>query len=80
MISRRAFLLCLLPSPAWARSAKAKREVRKQYPCPSTGQTKGPCPGYVVDHIQPLKRGGSDAPHNMQWQSREAAKEKDRWE
>ena len=27
-----------------------------------------------------LKRGGADAPHNMQWQTREAAKAKDRWE
>ena len=29
----------------------------------------GACPGFVVDHIQPLKRGGMDAPENMQWQS-----------
>ena len=26
-------------------------------------------PGYVVDHIIPLKRGGADAPWNMQWQT-----------
>jgi hypothetical protein len=34
----------------------------------------------VIDHIKPLKRGGADAPYNMQWQTREAAKAKDRWE
>jgi hypothetical protein len=37
-------------------------------------------PGYVVDHIIPLKRGGPDTPSNMQWQTIEEAKAKDRWE
>jgi 5-methylcytosine-specific restriction endonuclease McrA len=31
------------------------------------GKTAGACPGYVVDHIVPLKRGGADSPENMQW-------------
>jgi len=67
-------------------SAKIKRSTAARYqfikvnPCPSTGQIKGACPGYVVDHIVPLKRGGADHPDNMQWQTREQAKEKDRWE
>jgi hypothetical protein len=26
-------------------------------------------PGYVVDHIVALKRGGADHPGNMQWQT-----------
>ena len=62
------------------RSGPAKRRFKRQHPCPSTGRSTGPCPGYVIDHIKPLKRGGADAPHNMQWQTRGAAKAKDRWE
>jgi hypothetical protein len=63
-----------------SRSEYAKREFRNSHACPSTGKTSGACPGYVIDHISPLKRGGADAPYNMQWQTIEAAKEKDRWE
>ena len=63
-----------------ARSAKAKDDFKKQHPCPATGKSSGACPGYVIDHVKPLKRGGADAPSNMQWQTKEAAKEKDRWE
>jgi len=37
-------------------------------------------PGYVIDHIKPLKKGGCDCPSNMQWQTKAAAKAKDRWE
>ena len=37
-------------------------------------------PGYVVDHIVPLCAGGADAPSNMQWQTVEDAKVKDRQE
>jgi hypothetical protein len=36
--------------------------------------------GYVIDHVVPLKRGGLDAPDNMQWQSREESKVKDKLE
>jgi hypothetical protein len=63
-----------------ARSADAKHDFRKSHPCPSTGKTSGKCPGYVVDHVTPLKRGGADAPSNMQWQSAQDAKRKDAWE
>jgi hypothetical protein len=34
----------------------------------------------VVDHIIPLERGGSDAPDNMQWETKAEAKAKDKVE
>jgi hypothetical protein len=63
-----------------ARSATAKRDFQKAHPCPSTDWTTGACAGYVIDHVTPLKRGGADAPSNMQWQTTAAAKSKDRVE
>src|SRR2546427_1776944 len=62
------------------RSETAKRDFEHHHPCPSTGKTSGACPRYVVDHVVPLKRGGADAPTNRQWQTKDAAKEKDRGE
>ena len=56
------------------RSESVKREFMKQ-----TGYPKGR-PGYVIDHIIPLKRGGCDCPANMQWQIKGAAKQKDKRE
>lgn len=56
------------------RSEAAKHEFMRL-----TGYPHGR-PGYVVDHIIPLKRGGCDCPANMQWQTIEAAKAKDKWE
>jgi hypothetical protein len=60
------------------RSPKAIRNFKKENPCPSTGQVSGSCPGYVVDHIVPLKHGGADKPENMQWLTIENHKEKHR--
>ena len=62
------------------RSAKARDDFKKHHPCPSTGGTSGSCPGYVIDHVQALKHGGADTPSNMQWQTIEAAKAKDKIE
>jgi hypothetical protein len=63
------------------RSEAAKDAFKRQHPCPSTGRSSsGACPGYVIDHVKPLANGGADAPSNMQWQTKEAAKAKDKWE
>lgn len=62
------------------RSAHAKAEFKRMQPCPATGKSRGACPGWVIDHIHPLCKGGADAPGNMQWQTVADAKAKDRWE
>jgi hypothetical protein len=59
------------------RSKTAIRDFKKTNPCPATGKTSGPCKGYVIDHVKPLKEGGADAPTNMQWQTEADAKAKD---
>jgi hypothetical protein len=56
------------------RSEEAKRDFEKQ-----TGHPHG-WPGHVVDHKVPLACGGADAPSNMQWQTTEEAKAKDKVE
>jgi hypothetical protein len=56
------------------RSEAAKHDFMRM-----TGYPNGR-PGYVVDHIIPLKRGGCDCPSNMQWQTIQEAKAKDKWE
>ena len=56
------------------RSESAKREFERE-----TGYPHGR-PGYVVDHVVPLARGGADDPGNMQWQTIADAKAKDRVE
>ena len=65
-------------TPNAARAPKG--EFKQQHPCPATGSPKGPCKGYVIDHIVPMARHGIDAPSNMQWQTVADAKAKDRWE
>jgi len=37
-------------------------------------------PGHIVDHVIPLACGGKDDSSNMQWQTVEEAKAKDKWE
>lgn len=58
----------------YIRSSSAKTSFKKQ-----TGYPHGR-PGYVIDHIIPLKKGGCDCPENMQWQTVADAKAKDKWE
>ena len=60
------------------RSQSAKAEFNRANPCAATGERRGRCPGYVIDHIQPLCAGGADAPANLQWQTLADSKMKDR--
>ena len=62
------------------RSSTARAEFQRATPCPANGNRRGPCPGYVVDHVVPLCAGGPDHPGNLQWQTRDEAKAKDREE
>lgn len=62
------------------RSHAAIAAFKRANPCPANGHTRGACPGYVVDHIKPLCAGGADHHSNMQWQTVDAAKAKDRLE
>ena len=62
------------------RSHQAIAEFKRANPCPATGKPRGACPGWVVDHVNPLACGGPDRPGNMQWQTTADAKAKDKWE
>ncbi len=75
-----AALAVALQASAAVRSHSARAEFQRAVPCPATGQRRGGCPGYVVDHVLPLACGGDDRPSNMQWQTVADAKAKDREE
>lgn len=86
---RLLFLIAgaILISHAWIdasaripRSAAAKRDFQRATPCPANDQRRGPCPGYQIDHVTPLKCGGPDEPANMQWLTVQEHKEKTRFE
>lgn len=53
---------------------------KREHPCPATGRSSGRCPGYVIDHVNPLECGGADAPYNTQWQTVAQGKAKDKTE
>lgn len=62
---------------ALPRSHAATAAFQREHPCPATGNARGSCPGYVIDHVVPLCAGGPDHPANMQWQTAADAKRKD---
>ena len=81
----RIFILALLVASIQAhaktyRDPATVRAFKHVYPCPSTLKGFGPCPGWIVDHINPLACYGPDAISNMQWQSTLESRKKDRWE
>lgn len=68
-----------------SRRADVLRAFRDLHPCPSTGQTRGRCDGWAMDHVIPLAVGGCDSVSNLQWLPNEikrcaGAVCKDRWE
>ena len=78
-------LVLLLIAPFLAdamimRQSPPRTAFIKTHPCPTTGLSKRPCKGYVIDHVKALACGGPDVPSNMQWQTVEDALLKDRWE
>lgn len=85
MINMRGAALILLasallatPAAAAERSRAVRAEFQREHPCPSTGKTRGACPGYQADHIRSLCSGGTDSATNLQWLSEADHKAKTR--
>ena len=80
IFKKLAFLLSIAITSAVVqalpRDSTEKAAFRKENPCPSTGEKKGACPGYEVDHKKALMNRGKDKPENMQWLNKEEHKEK----
>lgn len=57
--------------PGPARSALERITFKRTTPCPENGKSRGACPGWEIDHINPLCAGGADHRSNMQWIRRE---------
>jgi hypothetical protein len=62
-------LLLATAASAGQRSAAEVLAFKRHNPCPSTGERRGACPGYQVDHIIPLCLSGPDTRDNLQWLS-----------
>lgn len=69
------------------RDHAAVREFKRTHVCPGTGNVEEFCFGYVVDHKTPLacacnaaELADLDRPENMQYQSIQEAREKDKTE
>lgn len=77
LIGLAALLAACTTPGATPRSAAARAEFQRLHPCPATGAPRGPCPGWVVDHLTPLCAGGADHWTNMQWQAAVDARRKD---
>lgn len=63
------FALFMGAAGADARSAREVLAFKRANPCPSTGLSRGACPGYQVDHTIALCAGGPDNTANMAWLS-----------
>jgi hypothetical protein len=78
------FLIAIVNAfPAEAKQQRSYHSIKQfklDNPCPANGRYKGRCERYVIDHVKALACGGLDTPKNMQWQTLEEAKQKDKWE
>lgn len=75
-----AALFVCWAAQAAQRSAALRAEFQRQQPCPATGQPRGPCPGWQIDHRESLVCGGLDELGNLQWLTTEDHKAKTRAE
>lgn len=83
MIRTAALIALMTALPALAGQHRSHASIdafKRAHPCPATHQSRGRCPGYVIDHVRPLCAGGPDQPANMQWQTVAAGKAKDKIE
>ena len=73
-------LLAAIGASPSSRSPALRAEFMRQQPCPSTGATRGACPGWQVDHREALVCGGKDELQNLQWLTVAEHREKTRVE
>jgi 5-methylcytosine-specific restriction endonuclease McrA len=78
IIAILALAICM-PAMATERSSAVRSQFQRHTICPSTGKY-GRCRDHVIDHVMPLCAGGADNLANLQYQTIEDAKIKDRWE
>lgn len=73
--------LAIVDGDAQAKTTRNVAELRafqRAMPCPSTGLHRGPCPGWQIDHVEPICAGGADRRDNMQWMTLQEHKWKTR--
>lgn len=79
LITAIILALSLPAEAAQKRSQAVARAFQLENPCPSTGKTKGRCPGYERDHRWPICfHDGPDAVWNLQWLTIQEHREKTR--
>lgn len=67
IVSIAACAISIGASARIPRNSEVLREFQRQTPCPATQSIAGPCPGWQIDHIEPLCAGGADRVENLQW-------------
>jgi hypothetical protein len=75
-----ALMFCFLVEAATPRDPAQVRAFKAHNPCPATGKIQKSCPGYIVDHKEPLCAGGADHPSNMQYLALAESLKKDKRE